>query len=884
MTDSAEPSVTLRKSHAPRWLTRYLDAGSEPVLTRVDWTLALIALVVVAWLNSGIARPVADLIPGFGKWALFGVWLLLSMLRDRDFARLLSKQSWPLLLLLTYSVIAPFFGSNHVETYHYGLGYMFIIYSLFLYYSRLRYRPIQKVFFWYLVLDTVIVGIITFIALSRNPMVSRYLATSGEERWSHIGHGQYYGVGDYEYAISLGALAVFLGYLLFNYARKRLLLAVALASDLLLLVKASFMIAIGITLLMLLVLALMRLVKAYGWRIPTVAVLTAAGTLVLVGGSLLKSLSRVPILSPSISTRVEEVGTLLDGGSLAGTDLQLRVDLYGESFNAFLHNFAFGTAANPNGDYSPGFHTTWIDLLAVFGLIALLFTVFLVNAYRLTVDRVGPDSRAIVTVVWTYVIIVGTFNPILFANVSVTWLLFLPTAAMVVSSDLWSLKGATLRSEPKRVASVVSGTGRNQREGEFGQFREPQHEGLPKVRPTVLAIHHDPDIGGGSKSFRDVVEMLRNDYDIIACCPAEPPALSSWLQSESFRYIPDAPPIPLFNHYNGGAPILSRPFLAGLFRLARYRSSWAALIREANPDLVIVNSAVMAPLGRVARLTHTKSICFVRETFPARSRSPRTRLLYRMIDTSFDGVLFLSNHDKNQAALSQATSDVVRDCVRTDESAILSRHDACERLGVEQDRFNVLFVGGAMPIKGLDVMLESLSFLQDDNIRLLIAGDMAGTQAPTEQGRPLQRRMARTPSRFARSIEALMKRSEVQAKTVQLGLQKDMAACYSAADLVVFPSTSPHQARPVLEAGLHALPVVVSDFAETADIVSDGVNGLTFPAGDARALADRIRSLCLNPSMATKLGNANHAATLSQHTFETEQASLLRFMDEVLRR
>lgn len=400
--------------------------------------------------------------------------------------------------------------------------------------------------------------------------------------------------------------------------------------------------------------------------------------------------------------------------------------------------------------------------------------------------------------------------------------------------------------------------------------------------PTLLAIHHAAGVGGGSISFLDVLEMLREDYNVVTSCPDDPPFLSSALKMASYEYRPCHLPIPVFNHYNGGSRLLSRTFWSGLLRFLRYRRDWVAFIQSQRPEVVIVNSAVMVLMGSLARKSGAKSLCFVRETFPARTRSIRTRLLYRILDRNFDGVVFLSKCDKDAARLSSAASVVVRDCARPGMFQRLDRQDACSLLGVPVDTFNILFTGGMSPIKGLEVALESLRYQDSVGTRLIVAGEMAGLSREVTRGGGLKRALRPRALRFLRSVQHLLSEPAVGERNILVGPQTDMAPCYSAADVVIFPSKTPHQARPVFEAGMYSLPIVISDFPQTGEFVEHEVNGLTVEPGSAQALGFALLRLCDEKPMAEALGRANRLRAETEHDFERERRELLAFVRELM--
>lgn len=393
----------------------------------------------------------------------------------------------------------------------------------------------------------------------------------------------------------------------------------------------------------------------------------------------------------------------------------------------------------------------------------------------------------------------------------------------------------------------------------------------------IMAIHHASGLGGGSASFVDILAMLRQSHEVVASCPDVPSALSSRLESESYEYVRTEYPIPIFNHYNGGSSVFSRTFWQGLARFFRYGGHWVSAIRAQRANVVIVNSSVMVLMGPIIRRAGAKSVCFVRETFPSRRRSIRTRILYLLLDTTFDGVLFISEHDRVCANLRRAHTAVVRHSARPSTFRKVARAAACESLGVPQGSFNVLYGGGASWLKGLDVALESLSYLVGNRVHLIIAGDMAPLRVPT--GGLLSRLVNRREVRFVRLVKQLLARREIGAMISIVGSQPDMSDCYSAADVVIFPSNQPHQARPIFESGMYSLPVVSSDFPETRESLEDRSNGLVFEPGNALALARAISEICLDRDLAAALGEQNRLRSANLHSFELEGSNMLSFLN-----
>jgi glycosyltransferase involved in cell wall biosynthesis len=106
------------------------------------------------------------------------------------------------------------------------------------------------------------------------------------------------------------------------------------------------------------------------------------------------------------------------------------------------------------------------------------------------------------------------------------------------------------------------------------------------------------------------------------------------------------------------------------------------------------------------------------------------------------------------------------------------------------------------------------------------------------------------------------------------GWMTDKAAFFRGIDIFAF--TSSHDVCPVvlLEAFLHAKPVILTDCPGPREISDDGVDSLLFPIDDAEALATRIRALIADPARAEAIARAAQRKILENHTFERAGARL----------
>jgi D-inositol-3-phosphate glycosyltransferase len=175
--------------------------------------------------------------------------------------------------------------------------------------------------------------------------------------------------------------------------------------------------------------------------------------------------------------------------------------------------------------------------------------------------------------------------------------------------------------------------------------------------------------------------------------------------------------------------------------------------------------------------------------------------------------------------------------------------EAKEFIGVPPCGRMILFVGRIEPLKGLDVLLESIARLrQQDTLGeyrfclVVIGGE---TETDSEM---MSAEMTR--------IQALREQYGLQDLVAFLGKrgQDTLPYYYSAAEVVVVPSYYESFGMVALEAMACGTPVVASQVGGLAYLVQDGVTGFTVPVDDPQALADRLLSLLSNPDLRTKMG------------------------------
>jgi glycosyltransferase involved in cell wall biosynthesis len=105
---------------------------------------------------------------------------------------------------------------------------------------------------------------------------------------------------------------------------------------------------------------------------------------------------------------------------------------------------------------------------------------------------------------------------------------------------------------------------------------------------------------------------------------------------------------------------------------------------------------------------------------------------------------------------------------------------------------------------------------------------------------------------------------------------------YRRAAAFVLPSRVEGMSNALLEAQSWGLPCVVSDIPGNTAVVSDGVNGLVVPAGDAPALAGALVRLLGDPTLRTRLGAVARRRAEEEYDEERVVSRLIGIYREVV--
>jgi glycosyltransferase involved in cell wall biosynthesis len=170
----------------------------------------------------------------------------------------------------------------------------------------------------------------------------------------------------------------------------------------------------------------------------------------------------------------------------------------------------------------------------------------------------------------------------------------------------------------------------------------------------------------------------------------------------------------------------------------------------------------------------------------------------------------------------------------------------------------VLFVGRLEEVKGIRVLLEAARTVAPE-VEVIVVGHGL--------------------------LEAEVEKAACEGTVHYLGRRdwREIAQLMDRARAVVVPSLWEENCpMVVLEAGARGCPLIASDRGGLTELVTDGEDGLLFPAGDVEALVESIRSLVSDTELWRKVMSARRLRTNAYYSAAAHYPQLLQTYEMIL--
>lgn len=239
-------------------------------------------------------------------------------------------------------------------------------------------------------------------------------------------------------------------------------------------------------------------------------------------------------------------------------------------------------------------------------------------------------------------------------------------------------------------------------------------------------------------------------------------------------------------------------------------------IKNDKPDLVIVRYWLpfMGPsLGTVLRQVkknkHSKVVCIADNIIPHEKR-PGDEAFTKYFMKPVDAFITMSKEVlKDLGQLTNKPKIYSPHPLYDNYGALLTRDEACDKLGLNKDTKYLLFFGFIRKYKGLDMLLEAMNepALKNQNIHLIVAGEYYDDKS------------------FYEDLIAKHNLEDRLHLFTEFIPNEDIRQYFSAADLIVQPYRTATQSGITSVAYHFEKPMVVTDVGGLAEVVIDGKTG-----------------------------------------------------------
>lgn len=404
----------------------------------------------------------------------------------------------------------------------------------------------------------------------------------------------------------------------------------------------------------------------------------------------------------------------------------------------------------------------------------------------------------------------------------------------------------------------------------------------------ILFIQVHAGIGGATTSMYQLVrELNKNGFATEVLITGGHGPLVEWLQKEGIKVRLEKDLLS-YGHGNGArTPFWSFPPFKPLTDLRKLPSSVRAyhqIIEELNVDLVYLNSSILWPAAIAAKRAGVKVVTHVREVWYHGTFGLRKRFFIRLTEKLSKTIIVLSEFSRSQfkeikkVHLAYNAVDFNRyDFVEKEDKPSLKN-----KLGLNPTKSTVIMMGGALPHKGGQCFLEAASLIQKnrENVQFVVLGKV-DPYYPADKisiKAIIRKLLIKDPGR---DFQNTMKRLGAKDFVHLPGLVSNGPEWIKASDILVFPATTDHFGRPLIEAGYLETPVVASRTSTSAELVPNGKNGILFKPNSAKDLSKKISFLLDNPQKRKQMGLEGKRIALARYSLKNQVESITAMLNKI---
>lgn len=355
----------------------------------------------------------------------------------------------------------------------------------------------------------------------------------------------------------------------------------------------------------------------------------------------------------------------------------------------------------------------------------------------------------------------------------------------------------------------------------------------------VLFIHHGNLEGGAPLSMLYTMQGIReHGFEAEVAFIQDLPTLHEFFSGHGFA-THNVTGVPIFSTWAGSEGKWYNPIT--WINVGKAAVNWSKghkalqqLLQKHTFDIVHLNSMTLSNPAAYLIKNQLPFVWHVREHGPSH-KGLRYKNISNRLSTAQE-VIFLSKAEQNSWVGGSGHGTVVSNFVDMD---VFDHTTSAPTAAVKR----LLYVGGRKKHKGIIPLLHALAEIKAKSDVAFVC-DMPDTYIDHDS----------SMTELERHIIELIDRLDIGDVCNLLPFDPNIIKLYRTCDILLFPATKPHFARPIVEASAMGKPVIASNVKAVDELVLEGKTGYLVPPNHHTAIADKVVALFKDPDLCQNLG------------------------------
>jgi len=301
----------------------------------------------------------------------------------------------------------------------------------------------------------------------------------------------------------------------------------------------------------------------------------------------------------------------------------------------------------------------------------------------------------------------------------------------------------------------------------------------------------------------------------------------------------------------------------------RLRSRLIRKIRQINPDVIWSNSSKgLLLLGTSLSL---RRYPLAREYIGCPDAASILRYDRWLLKHRANVVMAISTETARQLQLAGVPGEkikIVFDTIDMNDTLKRSTRPPEAPLPGLEKHPRLLVAGTILRKKGQDTAIKAVARLKSEGLNptLWLAGDVIGNDQS-----------------YLKYMQDMVAELGVSENVHFLGWRHDVPAIMNQSEIVIVPSHAEGFCHVVLEGMLLKRPVIATPVGGIKDSIEDGNNGLLFPVGDDKVLAEHIIRLVSNSSFASMIAENGYRTATGRFAPEFHTQKVMEALTQAVR-